>query len=132
MSEKGAASCRVFIVDNNEDLAWSLSALLDMEPDLTVVGQCGGGSTCLSAASAAAADILILDYRLTDCTAIEVLEEARAKSLDLGIIIYSGYLSDELAAQAIRAGAAAFVVKGGSFEALADEIRRVQSARTAL
>jgi two-component system response regulator DesR len=129
MSEEGATRCRVFIVDNNEDLAWSLSALLDMEPDLTVVGHCATGAQCLAEARAAHADILLLDYRLSDCTAIQVLEEARARSVDLGIIIYSGYLSDELAAQAIAAGAAAFVVKGGSFEALADEIRRIHKVR---
>lgn len=132
MGVEGDARCRVLIVDNNEDLAWSLSALLDMEADLHVVGHCATGAQCLAQARAANANIMILDYRLSDCTAIQVLEEARSAAADLGIIIYSGYLSDELAAQAIAAGAAAFVVKGGSFEALADEIRRVQQARASL
>jgi two-component system, NarL family, response regulator len=132
MTVEGDARCRVFIVDNNEDLAWSLSALLDMETDLRVVGHCATGAECLARARAAQANIMILDYRLSDCTAIQVLEQARVTAADLGIIIYSGYLSDELAAQAIAAGAAAFVVKGGSFEALADEIRRVQQARAGM
>lgn len=132
MSVEGAGRCRVFIVDNNEDLAWSLAALLELEPDLEVVGHCTTGAECLAQARAAKADILLLDYRLPDCTAIQVLDQARASSIDIGIIIYSGYLSDELAGQALSKGAAAFVVKGGPFEALADQIRRVHSARSAV
>jgi DNA-binding NarL/FixJ family response regulator len=132
MGVEGAARCRILIVDNNEDLAWSLAALLDMESDLEVVGRCATGAECLAQAREADADVLVLDYRLSDCTAIQVLEQARTSSSNFGIIIYSGYLSDELAAQAISAGAAAFVVKGGSFESLADEIRRVHRARNAM
>lgn len=132
MSVEVDERCRVFIVDNNEDLAWSLSALLDMETDLRVVGHCVNGAQCLAQAQAVQAHVMILDYRLSDCTAIQVLDQARAAAANIRIIIYSGYLSDELAAQAISAGAAAFVVKGGSFEALATEIRRVHGLRSGM
>ena len=43
----------------------------------------------------------------------------------IGILIYSGYLADELAAEALAKGAAGYLVKGGSFEVLAQEIRRI-------
>jgi two-component system response regulator DesR len=130
MNSQPADRCRVFIVDNNEDLAWSLSALLAMEPDFEAVGCCSTGAECLAQACAASADVMLLDFRLPDCTAMQVLDEARAKAAKLRILIYSGYLADELTAQAIAKGAAGYVAKGGSFEALADEIRRVHRERT--
>jgi len=130
MNSPAAEPCRVFIVDNNEDLVWSLSALLAMEPDFESAGHCATGAESLAQARAARADILLLDFRLPDCTALQVLDEARASSARFGILIYSGYLAEELAAQALAKGAAGYVAKGGSFEALAQEIRRVHQART--
>jgi two-component system, NarL family, response regulator DevR len=132
MNSPTAERCRVFVVDNNQDLAWSLSELLSLEPDLEAVGHCSTGGESLAKARAARADVLLLDYRLPDCTAMQVLDEARASALNLGILIYSGYLADELAAEAMARGAAGYVTKGGSFEALAQEIRRVHRTRTLL
>jgi two-component system response regulator DesR len=129
MQSQTAERCRVFIVDNNEDLAWSLSALLGMQPDIEAVGHCSTGAECLAKARAARADVLILDFRLPDCTAMQVLEEARVTDANLGILIYSGYLADELTAQAMAKGAAGYIAKGGSFELLAEEIRRIYRAR---
>jgi two-component system response regulator DesR len=129
MNSQAAEPCRVFVVDNNEDLAWSLSALLAMEPDLEAVGHCATGAESLAKARAARADVLLLDFRLPDCNAFAVLDEARATAANLSILIYSGYLADDLAAEAIAKGAAGYVIKGGSFDALAQEIRRVHRAR---
>jgi len=129
MNSQAAEPCRVFVVDNNEDLAWSLSALLAMEPDFEAAGHCATGAESLAKARAARADVLILDFRLPDCTAMTVLDEARATGATLSILIYSGYLADELAAEAIAKGAAGYVSKGGPFEDLAEEIRRVYRAR---
>lgn len=130
MNAQAAERCRVFVVDNNEDLAWSLSALLAMEPDFESVGHCATGAESLTKARAARADVLVLDFRLPDCTALSVLDEARATAADFSILIYSGYLADELAAEAVAKGAAGYVVKGGSFETLAEEIRRVHRSRS--
>jgi DNA-binding NarL/FixJ family response regulator len=130
MNSQPAERCRVFIVDNNEDLAWSLAALLGMEPDLEPVGQCSIGAECLARASAARADVMILDFRLPDCTAMQVLDEARAKAVNIAILIYSGYLAEELTVQAKAKGAAGYIVKGGSFEALAQEVRRIHGTRS--
>jgi DNA-binding NarL/FixJ family response regulator len=132
MNSPTAERCRVFVVDNNEDLAWSLSELLSLEPDLEAVGHCGTGGGSLAKASAAQADVLILDYRLPDCTALQVLDEARASATRLGILIYSGYLADELAAEALARGASGYVTKGGSFETLTEEIRRIHRSRRLL
>jgi len=129
MNSQAAEPCRVFVVDNNEDLAWSLSALLAMEPDLEAVGHCATGAESLAKARAARADVLLLDFRLPDCTAFTVLDEARATAANLSILIYSGYLADDLAAEAIAKGAAGYITKGGAFDALAQEIRRVHRAR---
>jgi len=85
---------------------------------LEAVGCCSTGAECLAQACAASADVMLLDFRLPDCTAMQVLDEARAKAAKLRILIYSGYLADELTAQLLRRALLA-CRQGGSFEALA-------------
>jgi len=122
---------RVFIVDNNEDLAWSLSEVLSLEPDLESVGWCSAGAEALAKARAAGADLMILDFRLADCNALAILDQARLTDPTLGILIYSGYLADDLTAEVLARGAAGYVPKGGSVETLTQEIRRIVGARRA-
>ena len=97
--------CRFFIVDNSEDLAWSLSEVLALEADLEPAGYWCQGANALTKAQEAQADVLILDYRLPDCTALTILEEARVAVVPFGILIYSGYLAEDLAGGGAEADA---------------------------
>lgn len=117
--------CRVFVVDNNADLAQTLSDVLGFEPDFESVGFSCGGLDALTRAIEARADVLILDFSLPGRNALSVLDEARAAGAAMKILVYTGYGSTELAAESRARGAAGYVVKGGDFEELAREIRRV-------
>jgi DNA-binding NarL/FixJ family response regulator len=121
--------CRFFIVDNNEDLAWSLSEVLALEPDLESAGYWCRGAGALEKAREAQADVLILDFRLADCTALAILSEARDAAVPFGVLIYSGYVAEEIVATALAHGAAGFVAKGGSLEGLIQELRRIHQHR---
>jgi DNA-binding NarL/FixJ family response regulator len=124
MDSTSSRRCRLFIVDNNEDLAWSLSEVLGLEPDIEPVGHWDRGADALRKATEARADVVILDFRLPDCTAMKLLDDARAGSMPFAILVYSGYLSPEVAAAVLSKGAAGYVTKGGSVDLLLQEIRR--------
>ena len=128
MDSTSSRPCRLFIVDNNEDLAWSLSEVLALEPDFEPVGHWDRGADALSKASEARADVVILDFRLPDCTALNLLDDARASAVPFAILVYSGYLSHEVAAAVLSKGAAGYITKGGSVDTLVQEIRRVFKA----
>ena len=128
MDSTSSRRCRLFIVDNNEDLAWSLSEVLSLEPDLEPVGYWDKGADALRKAQEAQADVVILDFRLPDCTALKLLDDARANSMRFAILVYSGYLSPEVAAAVRAKGAAGYITKGGSVDALVQEIRRAYQA----
>ena len=129
MDSTSVRRCRLFIVDNNEDLAWSLSEVLGLEPDIEPVGYWDKGADALRKAQDAGADVVILDFRLPDCTALTLLDDARANAMPFAILVYSGYLSPEVAAAVLSKGAAGYVTKGGSVEALVQEIRRAYQAQ---
>jgi DNA-binding NarL/FixJ family response regulator len=116
--------CKVLIVENNEDLARSVAGLLGLEPDLEPVGCVALAADALPRARALAADVMLLDMSLRDGSGFTVLEQAAREAPGLKIIIYTGYASPVLAAEAVARGASACVVKGGDFETLCAEIRR--------
>lgn len=128
MDSTSSRRCRLFIVDNNEDLAWSLSEVLGLEPDIEPVGYWDRGADALRKAREARADVVILDFRLPDCTALKLLDDARASAMPFAILVYSGYLSPEVAAAVLSKGAAGYVTKGGSVDALVTEVRRAYLA----
>jgi DNA-binding NarL/FixJ family response regulator len=126
-----ARKCRVFVVDNNADLARTLSDVIGFEPDFESLGCSGSGLDALERATAAGADVLILDFSLPGRNALAILDQARAAASTLSILVFTGYAAPELAREAKARGAAGLLVKGGPFEDLAREIRRVYADRNA-
>lgn len=61
-------------------------------------------------------DVLLLDFRLPGMTAIEALKEIRqARALDLPVILITGQGTEEIALQAVRLGAADYIVKSENY-----------------
>jgi PAS domain S-box-containing protein/putative nucleotidyltransferase with HDIG domain len=61
-------------------------------------------------------DVLMLDYRLHELNALEMLKELRqARNLDLPIVLVTGHGDEEVAAQALRLGASDYVVKASGY-----------------
>ncbi len=119
------------MVDNNEELARALCHAIDMEPDLVSVGYCCSGKEALSKAGASAADIMLLDFNLSDRNALSVLDEAKETAATVGIIVFTGHALPELAHEARARGAAGFVIKGIAFDELVVEILRIFAERAA-
>jgi DNA-binding NarL/FixJ family response regulator len=116
--------CRVFVADDNADLARTLKELINLEPDLEFVGHVAQARQVMERVRAATADVLVLDLGMPDGGVLAVLDEAASSVPRIGVVVYSGYSNPELAASAKAHGATAFVVKAGDVTILLDEIRR--------
>lgn len=131
MTSPTSRRCRVFVADNNTDLATTLAAVIGLEPDLECVGLASSGAEALQRATDAAADVMIVDFSLPGRNALAILDDARASGVRMAILVYTGHAAPELAAEARARGAAGYVVKGCSVDELASEIRRVNALRAA-
>jgi len=69
---------RVLIVDDHQILASSLSLVLDVEPDLTVVGTAGSLEQARRLIVSCSPDVVLLDHRLPDGDGVAALRELRA------------------------------------------------------
>jgi DNA-binding NarL/FixJ family response regulator len=109
---------RVLVADNSVDLARVLGEIIGMDDSLEYVGYVTTGAEALAKTRAGATDILVLDLGLEDCHGFEVLDRLRADASSVRVIVHTGHSSRELAANAIRKGAAAYVVKDGDPDSL--------------
>ena len=103
-----AGTPRVLVVDDNPDFADNLQEILSAEGYFVAVAQ-----TCAAAREAvkAGADLALVDLRLPDGDGIALSSELKAQLPDLEVILLTGHATLESAAAAVRAGAAAYLLK---------------------
>jgi DNA-binding NarL/FixJ family response regulator len=114
----------VLIAENHRDLSDIMSQLIDTEADMRCVGQVAQAGEVLAAARRTEADAVILDLMLQGGSGLPLIAELAAALPSLRIIVFSGIaFSEEVAREARRRGAAAFVTKGSDFEVLLEAVR---------
>lgn len=116
---------RVLIAENHRDLSDIMCQLINTEADMSCVGQVTDAGEVLTAARRTEADAVILDLMLQGGSGLPLIAELAAALPSLRIIVFSGIaFSEDVAREAKRRGAAAFVTKGSDFEVLLDAVRR--------
>jgi DNA-binding NarL/FixJ family response regulator len=120
---------RVLIAENHRDLSDVMSQLIDTEPDMQCVGQVSEAAEVLPAVRNASADVLILDLMLQGGSGLPLIEVLTTAMPELRVIVFSGLANtDEVAREAKRRGAAAFVTKGCDFHVLLEALRPATAA----
>ncbi|GGU64569.1 response regulator [Lentzea flava] len=112
---------RVLVVDDQPLFRAGLVALLNAAPDLTVVGEAADAETAVGLAQSCAPDVILLDIRLPGLAALtRVTKSAR-------VLVLTSFDLDEYVQEALRLGAAGFVLKESEPERLLAAISAVAS-----
>src|SRR5205085_1548258 len=103
---------RVLIVDDSEtDVDW-ISRLLRLEfGDRVEISEADTGASAIERMEQSTFDLALVDYRLPDLTGIRLLEAINDLANDTAVILLTGQGSEAIAAQAIKSGAADYLVK---------------------
>jgi DNA-binding NarL/FixJ family response regulator len=116
---------RVLIAENHRDLSDIMCQLINTEADMRCVGQVADAGEVLAVAQRTQADAVILDLMLQGGSGLPLIAELSTALPALRIIVFSGIaFSEDVAREAKRRGAAAFVTKGADFDVLLDAVRR--------
>jgi len=120
-------SIRVVIVDDQALVREGLRALLERAPDIEVVGEAGDGRQGLLATRRTRPDVVLMDVRMPGLDGISATEAILADpGLDaVRVVVLTTFDTDENVFDAIRAGAAGFLLKDTSPDALRDAVRVV-------
>ncbi|MER5216572.1 response regulator transcription factor [Streptomyces sp. NPDC002838] len=104
---------RVLLVDDQPLLRSGFRALLDLEDDIEVVAEAGDGEEGLALTKEHLPDIVLIDIRMPVIDGIEATRRIAADPALAGVhvVILTNYGFDEYVFDALRAGAAGFLVK---------------------
>lgn len=113
---------RVLVVDDSPLVREGLTALLDAEPDLVVVGACTDGDEVVEAAEQLRPDVVLMDLLMPNVDGLTATRQLLAARPGTRVVVLTG---DALAGRraALDAGAVAYVRKRGNSADLLDRIR---------
>ena len=120
---------RIVLVEGHAILRDGLRALLELEPDLTVVGAVGEAAGALRLVHETRPDLVICDVALPDRSGIALLGELLLTFRGLRLLILTAYESETYIRAALNAGAHGYVVKDSGRGDLLRAIRTIMSGR---
>lgn len=123
---------RVLLVDDHEVVRLGLRTLVESNPDMTVVAEAGTAQEALLLVEQKHPDVVVLDLRLPDRSGLEVCREVRKRFPKTQVVILTSYISEELVSDAIKSGAAGYVLKAVGNEELLRAIRAATRGEIAL
>ena len=95
----------VVLVEDHAILREGLRALIDLEPDLKVVGEAGTGAEGVRAVQGLKPTLVITDLAMPGGSGLETIEELRAACPSLRVLVLTAYCNDEYIELALSAGA---------------------------
>ena len=118
---------RILLADDQNLIRAGFRALLNAEPDMEVVAECGTGRDAVRLAARERPDVVLMDIRMPETDGLEATRRIMADQGLAGtrIIILTTFELDEYIAEAVRAGAAGFLVKDTEPEELLRAVRVV-------
>ncbi len=124
----------IAIADDQVLLRSSLATLLDSEPDFTVTGEATNGEQVLELARRTSPDVVLMDIRMPGVDGLEATRHiCEDPALDTTrVLVLSMFDLDEYVYDALRAGAAGFLLKDTEPSDLIDAIRRIAAGETLL
>ncbi|MCW2905517.1 MAG: two component transcriptional regulator, LuxR family, partial [Actinomycetia bacterium] len=103
MNESAAGQRRigVFLLDDHEIVRRGVKELLEVEPDIVVVGEAGTAESALARIPALQPDVAVLDVRLPDGDGVSVCRDIRSKMPEVACLMLTSFGDDEALFDAI-------------------------------
>ncbi|WP_327322818.1 response regulator transcription factor [Streptomyces sp. NBC_01210] len=120
------SAIRVVLADDERMVRTALRVILDAEPDLEVIGEASTGAEAVSVVRALRPDVVLMDVRMPEIDGIRATEQILA-TLDgpPRIVVVTTFENDSYVYDALRAGAAGFLLKRAAAEELVQAVRLV-------
>lgn len=118
---------RVVVADDQTVVREGLVLLLDLLPDIEVVGSAGDGAVALTLVAEHAPDVVLMDLRMPRMDGVEATRRVRAEHLGTQVVVLTTYADDESVFAALQAGALGFLTKDAGADEIAAAIARVTS-----
>jgi DNA-binding NarL/FixJ family response regulator len=123
---------RLLLVDDQAIVRTGLRTLLEVEPDLEIVGEAADGRTAVLRAVELAPDVVLMDIRMPDMDGIAATAEIMRTESPPRVCVLTTYNVDEYVFDALAAGASGYLLKTDTPERIVATLRSVAVGEFAL
>jgi DNA-binding NarL/FixJ family response regulator len=123
---------RVLLVDDQALFREALSTLLEVRPEIEVVGEAGDGAEALGRAARTRPDVVLMDLRMPVLDGIAATRRLRTEQPDVKVLALTTFDGDEEVFAALRAGAVGYLLKDVSGDRLVETVRAAARGESVL
>lgn len=120
---------RVLAVDDHPIVRSGIVAVVNTQPDMTVVGEAGDGAEAVEQYLQLKPDVVLIDLVMPGVGGLEAIAQIRSHSERAKIIVLTTYRGDVQATRALQAGASSYLLKSMLRKDLAEAIRLVHAGQ---
>jgi DNA-binding NarL/FixJ family response regulator len=129
---EGRGSVRLALVDDHDLAREGLRDILTDEPDLEVVGEAANGREALALCSRVRPDLVMMDVRMPEVDGLEATRMIKQEFPKISVLILTMHENPDYLLEAIRAGAAGYVLKDAPQHEIITAIRQVLGGESPL
>jgi DNA-binding NarL/FixJ family response regulator len=116
---------KVLLADDHRIVREGLRSLLEAQDDMQVVGEADNGRLALEMAAEHEPDVVVMDVAMPQLNGIEATRRLMNDQPDTKVVALSMHSDRRYVSEALKAGAAAYLLKDGAFDELVSAIRAV-------
>ncbi len=120
-----AAPIRVLVVDDHAIIRKGMRAVLELVPDIELVGEAGNGREAVALEAELRPDVILMDLMMPEMDGIACIRAIKSQRAEARILVLTNFAGEDMIFPAIKAGAMGYHLKDSSPETLVEAIRQV-------
>jgi DNA-binding NarL/FixJ family response regulator len=124
-----AAKFGVLVVEDHPLMRLGIAAIINAQQDMRVCGQAESGTDAVRMFHEHRPAVTLMDLRLPAMSGLDALRAIRSYDPEARCVVLTTYEGDEDIHQAMKAGAAGYLIKAMSHETLVDALRKVHAGK---
>ncbi len=132
MADNSGTPARLLIAEDYALVREGLRAMLSGEPDLEVVGEAKNGREAVEACRALNPDLVLMDVRMPEMDGLQATRAIKVAQPAVSVLMVTTHQDPDYLLEAVRAGAAGYVLKEVSRRELLESVRRVINGESTL
>ena len=123
---------RVMVVDDHAIIRKGIKAVLDLVPDIDLVGEAENGVQAVKLEQELVPDVILMDLMMPEMDGIACIKQIKTQRPKVRILVLTNFAGEDMIFPAIKAGAMGYHLKDSSPETLIEAIRQVNQGVASL
>jgi len=126
---ENAGRIRILTVDDHPLLREGVASMINAEPDMQIVAEADCGAEAIKQFRSHRPDVTLMDLQMPGMNGVDAIKAIRSEFDDARIIVLTTYTGDVQVLQALKAGAAGYLLKSALRTELLNAIRAVHTGQ---